>query len=119
MIPIILISTVIGIIVGITGFGDGILLFPALIHYGIPPKQAVAVSLVLNSIPNTIPALWMYYKNKHINIKLTAIITITTLIGISVGAYFGSGDKIPDKYIYRIYTITLFSISIYMFRHYW
>ena len=51
--------------------------------------------------------------------KPNSIITITTLIGISVGAYFGSGDKIPDKYIYRIYTITLFIISIYMFRHYW
>jgi uncharacterized membrane protein YfcA len=119
MLPaIFLISIIVGVIVGITGFGDGLLLFPALIHYGIPPKQAVAVSLVLNSIPNTLPALWMYYKNGHINVKLTAMITIATIIGITTGAYFGS-ETIPDKYVYRIYTIVVLFIGIYMFRHYW
>lgn len=119
MLPIIfLISVIVGLIVGITGFGDGLLLFPALIHYGIPPKQAVAVSLVLNSIPNTLPALWMYYKNGHINVKLTAMITLATLIGITIGAYYGS-EAIPDKYVYRIYTIVVLGIGIYMFRHYW
>ena len=47
---LLLVSLVIGVVIGLTGMGGGALMTPALIVLGIPPTAAVANDLVVNAV---------------------------------------------------------------------
>lgn len=117
-IELFIISIIIGIIIGIIGIGGGLLLFPFLLYYNFSVPQAVAISLFLNAIPNTLPGLYLYYKNGHLHIYTAVIIAIGTLLGSTLGSYIGSNEYIDKKIIYRIYTVILFIIGLYMYYFY-
>jgi uncharacterized membrane protein YfcA len=102
------ISIFIGLIIGLIGIGGGLLLFPFLLYYNFSIPQTVAISLFLNAIPNTLPGLYMYYKEGHLHIYTAIIIAIGTLLGSTLGSYIGAHEYIDKKTIYRIYTFILF-----------
>jgi len=85
-------------------------------YYIIP--QAVAITLFLNAIPNTLPGLYLYYKKGHLRIYTAIIVGIGTLIGSFIGSYIGSYEYIDKKILYRLYTFILFMIVCYMCYYY-
>ena len=108
----------VGILTGIIGIGGCIILVPFLIYLNFTIQQSVAITLFLNTIPNALPALYLYYNKGHFLLKPAIICAIGSIIGMILGGYIGSKKLIPDKYIYRFYTFLLFWITIYMFFYY-
>jgi uncharacterized membrane protein YfcA len=118
IIELFIISIIIGIIIGMIGIGGGILFLPFLVYYNFSVPQAVAISLFLNAIPNTLPGLYLYYKEGHLNIYIAVLVAIGTLLGSTIGSYFGANEYIDKKILYRIYTTLLFIIACYMLYFY-
>jgi len=113
------ISTIIaGILTGLIGVGGGIILLPFLTYLNFSIQQAVAITLFLNAIPDTLPALYMYYKEGYFLIRPSIIATIGIIIGVIIGGYIGSQKMMSDKSLYRLYTAILVWITIYMFIYY-
>jgi uncharacterized membrane protein YfcA len=117
-IELFIISIIIGIIIGLIGIGGGILLFPVLLYYNFTAPEAIAISLFLNAIPNTLPSLYLYYTKGHLRIYMGIIIALGTLIGSTIGSYVGSNEYIDKKTLYRLYTIILFIAVCYMYYFY-
>jgi len=112
---ILTISTIcIGILMGLIGTGGGILLLITLHLLGFTIQQAVATTLFLQLVPNTIFGAWMYFRNGHLLLKESMIAAIATTIGVVVGSHFGSKKYIDDKYIYLLITAILFIAGFYM-----
>jgi uncharacterized protein len=118
IIELFFISIIIGIIIGVIGIGGGILFFPVLLYYNFIVPQAVAISLFLNTVPNTLPGLYLYYKEGHLDIYTAVIVAIGTLLGSTIGSYLGANECIDKKVLYRIYTAILFFIICYMLYFY-
>ena len=111
-------SIIIGVIIGLIGIGGGILTLPLLVYYNFSFQQAVAISLFLNTIPNALPGLYLYYQNGFLDFNAAIIVASGTIIGGIVGAYIGTNNYIDDKTLYRIYTAFLVMTAIYMFCYY-
>jgi len=108
----------VGILAGIIGIGGGIILVPFLIYFNYTIQQAVAISLFLNTIPNALPALYLYYNNGHFLLRPAIICALGSITGMFFGGYIGSKKIIPDKYIYRFYSALLILMSFYLLYYY-
>jgi uncharacterized membrane protein YfcA len=111
-------SVIIGVIIGLIGIGGGILMLPLLVYYNFSFQQAVAISLFLNAIPNTLPGLYLYYQNGFLDFNTAIIVASGTIIGGIAGAYVGTNNYIDEKTLYRIYTGFLVMTAIYMCFYY-
>ena len=96
-----IIGFITGISVGAVGIGAGSLLMPILIMMGIPIKTAIATGLFIQLIPQSLPGLWLYYKNGHVNMKLSFWVIIGSLLGTTFGAYIINYNYISEKYMYK------------------
>ena len=117
-VPLLMYAIFVGTLIGIIGIGGGVLLLPFLLYLNFTIQQAVAVTLFLSAVPNTLPALYMYYKEGFFLIKPSIVTALGTIIGVIIGGYVGSNELIPKIYIYRFYTAFLLILSIYMFFYY-
>ena len=117
-VPLLMYAIFVGTLIGIIGIGGGVLLLPFLLYLNFTIQQAVAVTLFLSAVPNTLPALYMYYKEGFFLIKPSIVTALGTIIGVIIGGYVGSKELIPKIYIYRFYTAFLLILSIYMFFYY-
>jgi uncharacterized membrane protein YfcA len=111
-------SLIIGAIVGLLGIGGGVLYLPLLVHYNFSFQQAVAISLFLNTIPNALPGLYLYYQHGFFDFNSAIIVASGSILGGIVGAYLGTNNYIDDKSLYRIYTILLLFTTVYMYLYY-
>jgi len=118
LIELFLISIFIGISIGIIGGGGSILFIPVLMYYNLSFKQAVAITLFLNSIPNALPGLYFYYEKGFFNFKIASVVAAGSILGIIIGAYILTHNYIDIKILYRIYTFILLLITLYMFYYY-
>lgn len=48
-----------GLLAGTVGIGGGIILVPAMLAMGMPLAQSVTISLFIQSVPQTLPAMLM------------------------------------------------------------
>lgn len=113
---LLLCSALIGVISGLVGIGSGIFLLPLLMYFNFTLPQAVAISLFLDAVPNTLPSLWMYYKNGHLKLKPALYIVLGSTIGTFIGAYIGAHKLIPLKWILVFFLcilIGLLGLTIY------
>ena len=111
-------SVIIGAIIGLIGIGGGILFLPLLVYYDFSFQQAVAISLFLNTIPNALPGLYLYYEHGFFDFNTAIIVASGSILGGIVGAYLGTNNYIDDKSLYRIYTILLLFTTVYMYSYY-
>lgn len=118
LLEIFFLSIVVGIFVGLTGIGAGALLLPILIFYNFTLEQSVAISLFINAVPNTLPGLYLYYKEGHFDLQSALILSFGTVIGSTLGAYLALYYFIDKKIVYRIYTALLFLLAFYMLYFY-
>lgn len=93
---------------GLIGTGGGILMLVSLVFMGFSMQQAVATTLFLQVIPNTLFGVWMYYTKGHLRVRESMIAAIATTIGVTVGSYIGSNKMIDEVYLYRALAALLF-----------
>jgi hypothetical protein len=111
-------SVIIGVIIGLIGIGGGILLLPLLVYYDFSFQQAVAISLFLNTIPNALPGLYLYYQHGFLDFNAAIIVAVGSILGGVAGAYIGTNNYIDDRTLYRIYTVFLIMTAIYLYFYY-
>ena len=118
----IILGFVSGLFLGSIGVGAGLLTIPVLIKTGLTIKESVVIALIVQLVPQTIPGVIAYYKQKLIKIDVVYI-SILIMMGSFVGVYIGANasikNYISNKSLYRILTIVLFISSIYLYSNYW
>lgn len=112
----VLIGIITGGLMGVVGIGGGLVLLQFLMWAGMTFKEAVAVTLVMQIVPQTLPAAYMYYKGGHIKVKETIWTIIGSFIGVTIGAYIANNYKIDDKILYAITSTLLLIGSLYFFK---
>lgn len=112
----IIIGIITGGLMGIVGIGGGLILLQFLIWAGMTFKQAVAVTLVIQVVPQALPAVYMYYKEGHVKIKETLLTIIGSFIGVTIGAYIANNYNIDEKILYAITSVLLLIGSVYFLK---
>ncbi|MFL0577922.1 sulfite exporter TauE/SafE family protein [Dietzia sp. 179-F 9C3 NHS] len=82
---LLVVSAVIGVVIGLTGMGGGALMTPALILVGIPPTAAVANDLVVNAV-NKVVGAGVHWRHGKPNLK----IAFWLIVGSVPTAYLGA-----------------------------
>lgn len=82
---LLIVSAVIGVVIGLTGMGGGALMTPALILVGIPPTAAVANDLVVNAV-NKVVGAGVHWRHGKPNLK----IAFWLIVGSVPTAYLGA-----------------------------
>ena len=109
-----LIGLITGISIGIVGIGAGIIMMPLLISYGVSIKTAVAVGLVLQLVPQSLPGVIIYNQNGYVDWILSIYVIIGSLIGITIGAYLVNHKYINKKQMYQYLFIILLFSTLYI-----
>lgn len=99
-----MIAIILGFVSGIAGgmgIGGGAILIPALVLFtGCSQHEAQAANLIF-FIPTAIAALFIHIKNKSINIKKAAILSVSGISGAILGsvvANFTEGDVLRKMF---------------------
>ena len=110
---LIIIGLIAGFVSGSMGVGGGIIIIPAMVLFmGVTQQQAQGTSIAVISVPVALVAAMNYYKEGYINIKFTAVIILTFV----VGAYFGSkiAVHIPAKTSQKSFGVLLLLVGLKM-----
>jgi hypothetical protein len=76
-----------GILSGMVGVGGGIIIVPAVVYFiGLSQHQAIGTSLAVLLLPVGILAVYNYYKEGYVDIKMTLIIASMFIIGGFIGS---------------------------------
>ena len=118
---LILVGTISGILISSIGIGAGLFIIPCLILLGIPLKQGVIIVLLLQLLPQTIPAVYNFWKKESITYELIYI-SLFLLIGNIIGTYYGSmlhtKNIINEKYFYiSLVVFLLFAAAFISCKH--
>ena len=105
------VGTVTGIFMSTIGV-DGLITVPSLIILGLSLKKAVIIALILQVLPQTIPALYNFWKNNDITRELL-IISLFLVIGNFIGTYYGS--FIHTQEVFSEYYLYLFFVFFLLF----
>ena len=111
------IGIVTGISMGSTGMGAGLISMPLLIYSGLTIKESVAVAMVMQLFPQSIPGVINYWNN--IKWIPTIFVIIGSIFGIWLGSYLVKNNILTEKIMYRIITIFLFITTIYFYLKHW
>jgi uncharacterized protein len=112
MLNFLVIGLVSGITIGLVGIGAGVIMIPLLVSSGLTIQQAVAIGLVLQAVPQSLPGVYLHYKNNTLPIRTSIFVVIGSLIGITIGTVILTKRMIPDKYLYAGLCIVLVGVSI-------
>lgn len=108
-----------GVVMGLIGIGSGAILVPLLMFVGMSLPQAVTILLFTQVIPQALPGLVMYIKNGHMLWKESVLVSLGSLIGVTVGAFFVTKNVIPKTWLYRGTCLMLAGITIAFWIKYW
>jgi uncharacterized membrane protein YfcA len=96
---------------------DGLITVPSLIILGLSLKKAVIIALILQVLPQTIPALYNFWKNDDISYELL-IISFILVLGNFIGTYYGSfihtQNLVSDKGLYQFFVFFLLFSAVYI-----
>lgn len=83
---LLVVSAVIGVVIGLTGMGGGALMTPALILVGIPPTAAVANDLVVNAV-NKVVGAGVHWRHGKPNLKIAFWLVLGSVPTAYLGAW--------------------------------
>jgi uncharacterized membrane protein YfcA len=84
---IILVGLLVGILIGLTGMGGGLLMTPLLIlFYGFSPSMAIGTDLVYAAITKWVGG-WQHFRQKTVELSLVKKMAIGSIPGSLLGAY--------------------------------
>lgn len=113
----IIVGLLTGVSMGTIGIGAGVISMPLLIYSGLSVKQSVAVGMVMQLLPQSIPGVVNYWKD--ILWYPSFVVIASSVFGIWLGSYLVSKNIIKEYLLYRIITIFLFVSSIYFYIYHW
>lgn len=108
-----------GVIMGSIGIGGGAFLVPLLLLSGLTLQQATVVVLITQVIPQTLPALAIYYKKNVFPWKEGIIVSVGSLIGATLGAYITTHGFVKTKNLYRSFVMLLILLAAMVWWKYW
>ena len=110
---VILIGVIAGILSGLVGIGGGLILVPALVYFlGMTQHSAQGTSLALILLPVGILAVFTYYKQGYVDMKIVWLLAI----GFVAGSYWGSkiSISISDEAIKKFFAILMILVAVKM-----
>lgn len=102
-----------GMLSGLVGVGGGIIIVPALVFFmGMTQHEAQGTSLAVLLLPVGILAVVAYYKAGYVDLKSTALMASTFVIG----GYFGAklAIHIDQQMVKKIFGIFLIIVAVKM-----
>lgn len=99
-----------GIVTGLAGLSAAVVITPVLVSIcGWASYDAVTVALASDVLASLLSA-YTYYKNKNIDIKNGALVTVTAFVGAVIGSYCGYlfSQAQPDGLGYLSMLTTIF-----------
>jgi uncharacterized membrane protein YfcA len=113
VILLVIVGLAAGALSGMVGVGGGIIIVPALVFFlGFSQLQAQGTSLGLLLLPAGILAVWNYYKQGYIDIKVVGIMFISFVLGGWFGSKFAL--SIPQETVKKIFAIVLLLVGCKM-----
>lgn len=100
--------------IGLVGNGALVFFLPLLLFTGYGLKDAVAITLLVSVIPTNIISAWMYYEQSNINLLSIISIVIVMVIGSTIGAWIGSKNLVPERFIRYVYTLMVVCLAVYL-----
>lgn len=117
---LIAIGLVSGYFIGLVGIGAGVIMIPMLLYAGFTLQQAVAAGLFLQLIPQSLPAVYMYYKTNNFLFWESLILVVGSTVGTLLGAYQSSHGWLSKRTLYIILFTLMVVSSVYVFyKHIW
>ena len=113
----ILVGLLTGISMGAIGIGAGVVSMPLLIYSGLGVKQAIAIGMVMQVLPQSIPGVINYWK--HILWYESFVVVTASIFGIWLGSYLVTRNIIPEYIMYRFITVFLFICASYFYLYHW
>lgn len=110
---LLLIGVLGGLSMGIIGIGAGIITIPLLVLSGLNLRTAVGCSLVMQLLPQTLPAVMIYHEKKYINYYFSILVVLGSLLGTYLGAYLVSNNYISEEFSHKVIAILLVIITVY------
>ncbi|QXE23910.1 hypothetical protein B6N60_02607 [Richelia sinica FACHB-800] len=111
-----LLAACIGLSLGLIGGGGSVLALPILVYVmGVPPKSAIAMTLVIVgtvSILGLIP----HWRAKNVRFKTALIFGSTTMVGAFLGAKIATLPIITDAVQMTLFAVTMFLAAVFMIR---
>jgi uncharacterized protein len=102
----------VGVLTGLVGVGGGFLIVPALVFVGkLPIREAIGTSLVIIFF-NSLSGFIGYLGKVPINWMIMLQFVILSTMGVVVGVKFA--DKVPRKFLQKIFGIFLFGMGIWL-----
>lgn len=102
-----------GLLMGMMGVGGDALLMPLLLMSGIPLYSAVSIVLFIQVLPQSLPALWMYYKKGHFRLKESMMVLVGAIVGTTLGAYLAVHQVVPKVLLHKLMSIVLVGLGVY------
>lgn len=103
-----------GLLMGLVGIGGGAILMPLLLLSGLSLYSAICVVLLIQAVPQTLPALWMYYKKDAFPVKESLVVLASAVVGTTAGAYLATRRRVPERLLYRIMSVALVAFGVYV-----
>jgi len=113
----IVIGCITGLSMGSIGIGAGLISMPLLISTGLTVKESIAIAMVMQLFPQSIPGVINY--RYHIRWIPSIAVILGSAIGIYIGSFLVTKQIITEQTIYRIITIFLALSSAYFYIHHW
>lgn len=110
---VILIGIIAGMLSGLVGIGGGLIIVPALVYFlGMSQHSAQGTSLALILLPVGILAVFSYYKQGYIDMKIVGPLAI----GFVAGSYFGSkiALSLSEETVKRFFAILMILVAVKM-----
>jgi uncharacterized membrane protein YfcA len=111
-----LLAACIGISLGLIGGGGSVLALPILVYVmGIPPKSAIAMTLVIVgtvSLLGVIP----HWRAKNVNFKTALIFGSATMLGAFVGAKIATLPVVTETFQMMLFSVMMLVAAVLMIR---
>jgi uncharacterized membrane protein YfcA len=108
---LILLGVVAGAASGLIGIGGGIILVPALVFlFGLSQHQAQGTTLALMVPPIGALAVWTYWRQGCVDVRIAGLICIGFLLGSWLGARYSLG--LSDAVLQKVFGVSLLLLSI-------
>ncbi len=102
-----------GTLAGLLGIGGAIIVVPVLVFlFGFDQKLAQGTTLAMLIPPVGLLAVWQYYQQNAVNLKVAAILCV----GMFVGGYFGGyiATHLPSEILRKVFGVALILIALKM-----
>jgi uncharacterized membrane protein YfcA len=111
-----LLAACIGVSLGLIGGGGSVLALPILVYVmGIPPKSAIAMTLVIVgtvSLLGVIP----HWRAKNVDFKTALIFGSATMVGAFVGAKLATLPVVTETFQMTLFAIMMLVAAVFMIR---